>query len=137
MKEYVLGFMFDQSGYNVLLIKKERPDWQKGMWNGIGGSIEIGETPIEAMIREFKEETGILHHNWEDLCVIGDENYRCYCFYTKSKKWGDYKSITDERVEHFSSDALDILGDKLIPNLWWMIHLAKDRLRRFSGNISL
>ncbi len=31
----------------------------KGKWNGIGGKIEPGESPEEAVIREAKEETGL------------------------------------------------------------------------------
>ncbi len=58
---YVLGFAFDYSppGLNVLLIRKTKPDWQKGKLNGVGGKIEPGETPIKAMVREFREETTI------------------------------------------------------------------------------
>lgn len=29
------------------------------MWNGVGGKIEIGETPLESVLRETVEETGI------------------------------------------------------------------------------
>ncbi len=56
---YVLGFAFTPSRKGVILIKKLRPNWQAGKLNGPGGKIEAGETPEQAMIREFKEETGI------------------------------------------------------------------------------
>ena len=56
---YVVGFLFNPDMTEVVLIKKNRPDWQKGLLNGVGGKIESGEDPITAMIREFKEETGI------------------------------------------------------------------------------
>ena len=54
--QYCLGFGY----YNdcVVLIKKERPKWQKGFLNGVGGKLEKNETALEAMIREFFEETG-------------------------------------------------------------------------------
>ena len=29
------------------------------MWNGVGGKIESGESPMESVIRETREETGI------------------------------------------------------------------------------
>ncbi len=54
---YVLGFCFDFGYHNVLLIEKQRPTWQMGKLNGIGGKIEEGETPAAAMTREFWEET--------------------------------------------------------------------------------
>ena len=50
--------MINPSTTEVLLIKKNRPEFQKGKWNGIGGKVEVGETPIDAMVREFWEETG-------------------------------------------------------------------------------
>lgn len=62
--EYVIGFMFSAGMQLVLLIRKNRPDWQAGRLNGIGGKIEPGEAPIDAMIREFKEETGLLYRSW-------------------------------------------------------------------------
>ncbi len=57
MKRYVLGFYFD--GDRVLLINKTKPEWQRGKLNGLGGTVESGEAPILAMVREFREESGI------------------------------------------------------------------------------
>lgn len=45
-------------GGRVLLVNRERPSWM-GCWNGIGGKLEPGEPPREAMIRELEEETGL------------------------------------------------------------------------------
>lgn len=58
--KYVLGFLF--SGINkdaVSLIRKAKPEWQEGKLNGLGGKIEAGETPRQAMSREFFEEAGV------------------------------------------------------------------------------
>ena len=51
MNNYVLGFAFNKNFREVLLILKNKPQWQKGLYNGIGGKIEEGELPIEAMVR--------------------------------------------------------------------------------------
>lgn len=56
-RRYVLGFLFSEDGSRVLLIWKNRPAWQAGKLNGIGGKIEDGEQPLDAMKREFVEET--------------------------------------------------------------------------------
>ena len=40
MKKYVLTFLFTSDYKNVWLIEKNRPNWQKGSLNGIGGKIE-------------------------------------------------------------------------------------------------
>ncbi|MDI6850814.1 MAG: 8-oxo-dGTP diphosphatase [bacterium] len=42
----------------VLLVYKKRGHGE-GKWNGIGGKIANGETPLEGIIREAKEEVGI------------------------------------------------------------------------------
>lgn len=61
MKEYALGFWFLSAKSNgmVTLIQKVKPEWQAGKLNGVGGLVEEGENPLEAMQREFKEETGV------------------------------------------------------------------------------
>lgn len=41
------------------MVKKARPAWQAGKLNGLGGRVEEGETPVDAMVREFREESGI------------------------------------------------------------------------------
>ncbi len=65
--EYVLGFMFSPDEKKVLLIWKNRPSWQAGKLNGIGGKVNPGETPLEAMEREFIEETGFVAKHYVDL----------------------------------------------------------------------
>ena len=46
-------------GNKILLMyrNKKEVDINKNKWIGVGGHIEEGETPIEAVIREVKEET--------------------------------------------------------------------------------
>ena len=39
-KYYVLGFLFSPDCKRVALIIKNRPDWQAGFLNGIGGKID-------------------------------------------------------------------------------------------------
>lgn len=58
-KEYVVAFLFTPDFKDVWLIEKEKPAWQKGHMNGIGGKIEKHETPIDAAIREIKEESDL------------------------------------------------------------------------------
>ncbi|OBR68919.1 hypothetical protein A7K91_14905 [Paenibacillus oryzae] len=46
----------------VLLLNREYPTWM-GCWNGIGGKIEVGESPRECILREINEETGLVISN--------------------------------------------------------------------------
>jgi 8-oxo-dGTP diphosphatase len=49
----------------VLMLKrvKKENDIHHGKYNGLGGKLEKGETPYECVIREVKEESGLLIKN--------------------------------------------------------------------------
>ncbi|MGY5854933.1 MAG: NUDIX domain-containing protein [Candidatus Thorarchaeota archaeon] len=42
----------------ILLIKRDKPPYE-GLWNIVSGTIQVGETQEEAVVREVREETGI------------------------------------------------------------------------------
>ena len=48
-----------KSGDNYLLLLKADGKFGGGFWNAPGGKIEHGEKPVDAAIREVKEETGL------------------------------------------------------------------------------
>jgi 8-oxo-dGTP diphosphatase len=39
---------------------KKKNDMHQGKWNGLGGKLEPGETPEECVIREVREESGLI-----------------------------------------------------------------------------
>jgi 8-oxo-dGTP pyrophosphatase MutT (NUDIX family) len=57
--EYVVVFLFDDPGANCLLILKDHPHFMAGKWNGLGGKVLPGETPLHAAVREVKEESDV------------------------------------------------------------------------------
>ncbi len=42
---------------------KKKNDVHEGKWNGLGGKMEPGETPEECVIREVREESGLVLRN--------------------------------------------------------------------------
>jgi 8-oxo-dGTP pyrophosphatase MutT (NUDIX family) len=56
MKTLTLAFLF--RGEKILLAMKKRR-FGAGKWNGYGGKIEEGEEPIDAIVREVKEESNL------------------------------------------------------------------------------
>lgn len=50
-----------RKGKNILLLNRNKKPTM-GMWNGVGGKIEVNETPYEGAVKTF-EETGIRLRN--------------------------------------------------------------------------
>src|SRR5690554_2413344 len=58
MKRTVLIYI--EHDHKYLLIHKHKRDMNYNKYMGVGGKIEIGESPYEAAIRETFEETGLV-----------------------------------------------------------------------------
>jgi len=108
--QYVVGLIFDESFENILLIRKNRPDWQKGRLNGVGGKVEEQETSYEAMVRECEEECGLLLYNWLLVENFSDsDSYEVHFFITQTPSLQKAYSKTDELIEiHNIKELFDI-----------------------------
>lgn len=51
--------MFVRDGDSVLLVQEQGPEDPEPLWFVPGGSVEDGESPLDAAIRETQEETGL------------------------------------------------------------------------------
>lgn len=129
--EYVVGFVFNESRTCVALIRKNRPKWQAGKLNGIGGHIkEEDKSPIAAMVREFYEETDFMidEEDWEEVCVMyrdGDNPFKCHvfrCFSSIHSLHKSLKSITDEKIEVCDTRHI---GEGL-SNVQWLVGMCLD-----------
>jgi 8-oxo-dGTP diphosphatase len=130
MIRYCVGFLFDGPGNFVALIKKNRPKWQAGLLNGVGGHVEDGEDEHDAMAREFLEEAGvdIPAERWRLFCVLNGktpetgEPIVVHCF--TARREANLKSLTDEPVAWYSTAVAH--DGSCIPNLAWLIPMAND-----------
>lgn len=128
MQWYSLGFIFDRDLSRVLLIHKNRPTWQRGKLNGLGGKVETDETALDCIVREVREESGlqIEPDRWFEIGVMTSEAWYVTCFtcvYHGAQE--DAYSVTDEQVEWMDVNALPA---SVISNLMWLIPLCRDRL---------
>jgi len=135
---YVCGFMFSVELAWVGLIRKQRPAWQQGLLNGIGGRIEPREQPCEAMVREFKEETGCptCAEDWHHFLYMDGENDAgtglfSVDFFACRGRLVALRSVTDEKVEICRVRNMDPLWTRrcAVENVSWLVGLAIDHLR--------
>lgn len=130
VKNYVVGFLLtgDGAGTRVMLIRKNRPAWQAGRLNGIGGHIEAGETPGVAMRREFIEETGVVIDDWRNIVRLTGDGFRLWVFAarTDAATFAGARTMTDEVIETVTIGEIPYRTD-VIRNLPMLIAIANDR----------
>jgi 8-oxo-dGTP diphosphatase len=54
----------------VCLSLRQNHQSHAGRWEFPGGKVEEGESVVEALIREFDEELGIMTQHWEKLTLV-------------------------------------------------------------------
>ena len=130
---YSMGLAFDEAMNNVVLIEKQKPAFLKGLWNAPGGKIEDGETPLDCMVREFDEETGVYiePQKWIEIFefVNASNEYTLNVFYTVSNDIYSAKTTTNEQVRIINLEHLDFY--RLAPNINWMIPFCIHRSLSF------
>lgn len=129
MKEYVLGFAFNDERDEVLLIEKARPEWQRGRCNGLGGKVELYETPLNAMVREFREECGIdtKPESWKYMGLMQGPDWDCHCFRIYNVDISKANTLTDEAVIIAKVEKVLCGKIKTISNIPWLVALALDQ----------
>ena len=119
----MVGFAFDDWKKKVILIRKLRPEWQKGALNGPGGVIEEGESPYQAIAREFTEEAGVitLPDWWKCKVILEGDGWRVYFLSTilDEERFSSAKTMTDEEIQIIPTTRL--FDYAMINNLTWLI----------------
>lgn len=129
MQPYVLGFAFDTT-LRTALVRKNRPAWMAGKWNGIGGNVEAGETPRQAMIREFREEAGVstAPDAWQHFASLRNEQagFEMHCFVTlwQPEQLDLVRTTESEEICIFEGDVLTRADIDLMPNLCWLMPMS-------------
>ena len=131
-KKYTIGLLFNNDLSKILLVHKEKPEWQKGKINAVGGKFENGETGLDCIVREVREETslntdahmwshiGTLYQDFGDMEVFG-------CIYKGEES--DAQKNDHEDIEWFS---VDNIPTNIMENLRWIIPLTLDKIKNDS-----
>lgn len=125
-RTYCAGLLIDSIHQTLVLVQKSRPAWQAGYWNAPGGKIEAGETPVQAMRREMREETGIdlVEHFWTPLVFLEEPGvFQVHFFRALVPSAPAPAQMTDETV---AAVRLDALPSPLVPHLRWVLALAQE-----------
>lgn len=137
MTKYVCGFLFDSRMKDVVLIWKNKPKWQAGKLNGIGGKIELGESADDAMEREFMEETGLNVGNWEHFITLSGEDWMVHFFCAKDESNQFEYAETKEDEEVAKIEVARLHDFDFIPNLEWLIPMAMHKIENPEERMSI
>lgn len=130
--QYTVAFIFSRSPsgqLKVLLIRKNRPEWQTGKLNGIGGKVEESDPcPTYGCDREILEETGLRLPWIQHVATMNGKSCEIW-FFAYEISWELFisaRALTDEVLKVCD---VDDLPPDVIPNLRWLIPLALNVLR--------
>lgn len=112
-QRFVLGFMFNLHGEDVVLIN------QAGHLNGIGGPVTAGENGINAMTRHFLEKTGVTYTDWQYMGEISMEIDVWRAF--NSDASARVCSRTPEQVYIMPVEDVMFGNSKSVFDLYWLL----------------
>lgn len=129
----VVGFVFDDDFRHVLLIQKQKPDWQRGFFNGIGGKCKEKEPPRLAIARETYEETGmdVEPESWTHFLTLHTGGkpetapaVEVSFFFTNVERCVITSAESKTKEQILIVPRRSLLDYKTVPNLQWMVPLA-------------
>lgn len=118
----------------VLLLRRFNTGWQDGNYSLVAGHLDGDETVKDTMIRETKEEIGIIIKK-EDLKIVhiihrktlNDNEY--IDFFLTTNKWtAEPKNIESDKCDEIKWLPLKMLPDNLLPHV-------KQALENYEKNI--
>lgn len=116
MQLTTLCYIEKDNEYLMLHRTKKKNDINKDMWIGVGGHFEDGESPDECLLREVREETGLILTSYKlrgIVTFLSDESEGEYMFlYTSDSFEGEIKECDEGELKYISRNELYEL------NLW-------------------
>jgi len=137
MKNYVTTLLLLRKDNKILLAMKKR-GFGEGKYNGVGGKLEEGETPEQAMLRETKEEINITPTKYEKVAIIdfleynkGEQFTLTFHLYLATD-WDKEPEETEEmKPEWFDIDKIPY--DNMFPDdkYWLPLILEGKKIKAF------
>lgn len=103
MKMTTLCYIENNDCYLMLHRTKKKKDVNKDKWIGVGGHAEGNETPQECLLREVKEETGLLltSYKFRRLITFISDEYEAemMCLFTADGYTGELITCDEGELE--------------------------------------
>lgn len=103
MKMTTLCYIENNDCYLMLHRTKKKKDVNKDKWIGVGGHAEGNETPQECLLREVKEETGLLltSYKFRGLITFISDEYEAemMCLFTADEYTGELITCDEGELE--------------------------------------
>ena len=107
----VVCYIEQNDRYLMLNRNKKKHDLNGGKWIGVGGKLEAGEAPEEALLREVREETGLTltHYARRGLVTFCSGDFTEYMFVYTADAFEGTLTVCDEGDLHWI-DKADVLS---------------------------
>lgn len=120
-----LCYIENGDSYLMMHRVKKDHDVNKDKWIGVGGHFEAGESPEECLLREVKEETGLILTSFRFRGIVtftADEGETEYmCLYTADQYKGSLSDCSEGSLEWVNKNQILNLnlweGDKIFFDL--------------------
>lgn len=117
----------------ILLQRRFNTGYEDGKYSVVAGHVDKGETFTEAIIREVKEEAGIILEA-EDLSVVHvmnrniQDDERIDIFFIAEKWTGNIENKEPNKCDDLSWFDLDDMPDNVIPYIKKAINCIKNKV---------
>ena len=130
-----LCYLRREEQYLMLHRVKKQHDMNQDKWIGIGGKLEAGESPEDCLLREAREETGLVLTDYRFrgiVTFVSDQWGTEYMFlYTATGFEGEMKACDEGNLEWVEFDRIPTLP------LWQGDHIFLRLLREDAPFFSL
>lgn len=130
MKNYSNVFALNSRYSEVVLVRKNRPAWQNGLLNAVGGKVDADETYLQCAIREFKEETSVdiseypIHH-FADLVGV-DYKIGFFLVILDDTAFYECKTTESEQIDRYDINEILTSQYDIVNNTPFMLSICMD-----------